>query len=257
MLSRRWLFVLGPAVFALGAGCATPSTPEAPQAPAAVTAPERSAADQKRDATSRPELVLPLLQLTDGARVLDFLTGGGYYAELLAERVGPEGAVLAHNNAAYRKWVGPDIDQRFEGRGLDQVQLYEREFADLELQPASLDAILMVNCYHDLYFADAENDWPAVDAHAVMDQVVEGLRPGGRLVVVDHHARAGTGSADAQALHRIERAFAVADWQGRGLTLVDSTEVPGPDDDRATSVFDPAVRGKTGRFVLAFERPET
>lgn len=202
---------------------------------------------------SRPQMVLPLLKLEPGERVLDLLTGGGYYAELLAAEVGGEGTVLAHNNVAYRKWVGPNIDTRFEGRGMSQVVVYDREFDDLELEAESLDAILLVNSYHDFYFVDPENDWPAVDAHAVMDQLVEALRPDGRLVVVDHHARAGTGSADAQALHRIERAFAVEDWSSRGLTLVEETELPGEADQRSVSVFDPSVRGKTERFVLAFE----
>lgn len=244
-------------VFALGPGCraSVPASTAPPVVPETTeTLPRRSDADQERDVRSRPETVLPLLKLTPGSRVLDFLTGGGYYAELLAHRVGHEGVVLAHNNFAYRKWVGPKVDERFAGRGLEQVQLYDREFDALGLEPASLDAILLVNSYHDLYFADAENDWPAVDAHAVMDQLVAALRPGGRLVVVDHHASEGTGSTSAQALHRIERDFAVADWQGRGLTLVESAEIPGDRDARDTSVFDPNVRGKTDRFVLAFER---
>jgi len=185
---------------------------------------------------------------------LDFLTGGGYYAEILAAEVGVRGSVLAHNNFAYRKWVGPAIDERFEGRGLEQVEIYDRELDDLGLEPASLDAILLVNSYHDLYFVDAENDWPAVDAHAVMDQLVAALRPGGRLVVVDHQAAEGTGPRAAQGLHRIDRAFAIEDWSARGLELVDSTELAGTDDDRTMSVFDPSVRGKTERFVLAFER---
>jgi predicted methyltransferase len=235
---------------ALMGGC----TPRAVPLPDAPAVPARSAEDQERDARSRPELVLPMLQLQPGARVLDFLTGGGYYAELLAAEVGPSGAVLAHNNAAYRKWVGPKVGERFEGRGLAQVELYDRELEALGLASGSLDAILLVNCYHDLYFADADNDWPAVDAHVVMRALVDALRPGGRLVVVDHHAREGTGAGDAQALHRIERAFAVADWERVGLRLVDSTEVPGAEDQRTRSVFEPEVRGRTDRFVLAFER---
>ena len=71
--------------------------------------------------------------------------------------------------------------------------------------------------------------------------------------MVDHQAREGTGPGDAQALHRIERAFAVAEWESRGLKLVESTTVDGEDKDWSVFVFAPAVRGRTDRFVLAFE----
>lgn len=225
-------------------------------APAVLDNPQRSAEDRARDPASKPEVILDLLALEPGDRVLDFLTGGGYFAQLLAYVVGPEGRVLAHNNAAYRKWVGPNIGDRFADLGLAQVTLYDRELDSLGLAPDSLDGALMVATYHDLYFVDEENDWPAVDAGAVMADVAAALRPGARLVVVDHMAAEGQGKLDASSLHRIERGFAIDAWQRQGLRLVDSSDaLLGGRDDLTTSVFDPSVRGQTDRFILVFERP--
>lgn len=218
--------------------------------------PARSDADRERDAGSRPEQIIPLLALEPGDRVLDFLAGGGYWSQMLGSVVGPDGAVLVHNNGAYRQWVGPGVSERIGALGRPQLQLWDRELDELELEPGSLAAILLVATYHDFYFVDAEHGWPAVDAGAVMDQLVAGLESGGRLVVVDHHAKAGTGSSAAQELHRIDRDFAVSDWEAHGLRLVASSDALADfEDAREVSVFDPAIRGKTARFVLVFEKP--
>lgn len=116
----------------------------------------------------------------------------------------------------------------------------------------------MVATYHDLYFVDEENDWPAVDAGAVMAQVVLGLAPGARLVVVDHMAAAGRGKLDVQSLHRIERSLAIDDWESHGLVLVDSRDaLMSGRDDPSKSIFDPSVRGGTDRFIQVFERSGT
>ncbi|MGB1277724.1 MAG: hypothetical protein ACPG77_18410, partial [Nannocystaceae bacterium] len=120
--------------------------------------PQRSAEDRKRDARSRPDVVVAMLELKPGEQVLDVLTGGGYYSQILAGVVGSAGRVLAHNNYAYRKWVGPNIEERFAGLGLSQVTLYDRELHSLDLAPGSLDAVLIVAAYHDLYFVDEAND---------------------------------------------------------------------------------------------------
>ncbi|EDM77407.1 hypothetical protein PPSIR1_37869 [Plesiocystis pacifica SIR-1] len=251
LLSMFPRFAAAGVIAALVLGCAPTPTFD----PASLDDPQRSEADRERDARSRPAEVVPFLALEPGDQVLDFLTGGGYYAHILAGVVGPQGRVLAHNNAAYHEWVGPDIDARFEAAGLSQVMLHERELDDLGLAPGSLDAALMVACFHDLYFVDVENDWPAVDADRVMAQIAAALAPKGRLVVVDHLAGPGRAQRDAQALHRIEPSFVVEAWEAHGLRLVERSEVLFTGRDQLDrSVFDPEVRGRTDRFILVFER---
>jgi predicted methyltransferase len=81
------------------------------------------------------------------------------------------------------------------------------------------------------------------------------LKPGGRFLIVDHYAAPGSGSASAQDLHRIDVEFAEADIISHGFRLAGSSDaLRNPDDDYAVIVFDKAVRGKTDRFILVFEK---
>ena len=86
--------------------------------------------------------------------------------------------------------------------------------------------------------------------------MVRALKPGGVLLVVDHSAKAGTGSADAQTLHRIEEQFAIADFRKHGLDWEAAIPILRNEaDDRSKNVFDPAIRGKTDRFVHLYRKP--
>lgn len=79
--------------------------------------------------------------------------------------------------------------------------------------------------------------------------------PGGVLLIVDHQARAGTGKDDAQELHRIEEAFAIADFEAHGLDFVGAIDVlRNSNDDHSLNVFDKAIRGKTDRFVHLYRK---
>ncbi len=221
----------------------------------AMNKPGRLEADIARDGRSHPEATLPLLKLQAGDRVADIFAGGGYYSELIATVVGDDGEVLLLNNAAYRNFVGKALTQRTEGRDMGSVTIYDREAEDLDLGENSLDAALIIMSYHDLYHVDEKNGWRAIDPADFLGQIHKALKPGGRLLIVDHYAAAGTGSASAQDLHRIDVEFAKRDISSYGFSLAGSSDVlRNPDDDYSIMVFDPAVRGKTDRFILVFEK---
>ena len=118
----------------------------------------------------------------------------------------------------------------------------------------SLDAALIIMSYHDLYFID--NDWPTIDAADFMGQIVTALKPGGRLLIVDHSAAPGSGTSSAQTLHRIEEAVVREQIEGFGLSYVTGSDVlRNAGDDLTLNVFDETIAGKTDRFVLVFEKP--
>lgn len=221
----------------------------------AIGKPGRLAADLERDKRSHPEAILPLLQLQPGDRVADIWAGDGYYSELIASIVGQEGEVLLVNNLAYNQFAGKALAERQDRRDMGRVTLHTREAEDLELGENALDAAVIIMSYHDLYHVDEPNGWRPIDADNFLSQVHRALKPGGRFLVVDHYAAAGTGKASAQDLHRIDVAFARKDISAHGFKLVAQSDIlRNPDDDYSIMVFDPQVRGKTDRFVLVFEK---
>jgi predicted methyltransferase len=231
------------------AAAATP-TPSIEQV---LASPQRSEADRERDTRSHPEVILALLALQAGDKVADIFAGGGYYSELIGRLVGPEGKVLLHNNKAYINFVGKALDERLEATAVPAMVRHDREIANLDLGRSELDAVLIVMSYHDLYHT-AEG-WPAIDVDNFMGQIVAALKPGGRFLLVDHAAPAGSGKSMAQDLHRIEEAFVKSDVQRFGFKLVGSADVlRNPEDDYTLTPFAPEVRGKTDRFVLVFEK---
>lgn len=215
---------------------------------AAVDNPARSAADRERDKTSKPVEVLSFLGVKPGMSVLDFLSGSGYYAEILAYAVGDSGQVVAHTNEAYGKFVADAIEERFGKQRLPQVIRLNSELPTLGLGKESFDLILLVMTYHDVYYV--ADYWPAVDREGFFRQLRDALKPGGVLAIIDHSAKAGTGNSAAQELHRIDEDFARRDIESAGFTFQASSDVlRNTADDRSVQVFDESIRRKTDRFV--------
>lgn len=241
---------------ALLPGCAGVSVSPSPTIARVLADPARSAADRERDARDKPAEVLALARFKHGDTVADLLAGGGYYSEILSGIVGPNGKVLLVNNPGYEAFGGKTLAARLANDRLPNVVHVVGPSDALGMGENVLDGALIVMSYHDLYWVDEKEGWPKVDAGRFLDQVVRALKPGGVLLVVDHSAKAGTGSADAQTLHRIDEQFAIADFRQHGLQW--EAAIPAlrnPEDDRSKSVFDPAIRGRTDRFVHLYRKP--
>lgn len=218
--------------------------------------PNRSAADRERDARDKPQDVLELAGFKKGMVIADVFGGGGYYSEIIAGIVGPEGRVRLINNPAYDGYAKKGLATRLAGNRLPNVHYEISPPVDLKLGTGTLDGALIVMSYHDLYVDDPADNWPGFDAGQFIDQIVAGLKPGGVLLIEDHQARAGTGKGDAQKLHRIEESFAIADFRAHGLEFAGSIPVlRNETDDHRLNVFDKAIRGKTDRFVHLYRKP--
>jgi predicted methyltransferase len=222
---------------------------------AALSAPGRSAADSKRDALDRPAEILRLTGIKAGMHVADVLAGDGYYSELLGNVVGPTGHVLMLNNAAFDHWSDGDRQPRLAGNRLPNVEYRVVDLDHMNLGNATLDAVVLSKVYHDLYWVDPEGVWPKINTSAVLDQLVQALKPGGVLLLVDHSAKDGHGSADASSLHRIDEAFAKQDFTKRGMKVVASSDLlRRKDDARDQITYKGPMLGKTDRFVLVFKK---
>jgi predicted methyltransferase len=242
---------------ALAGVSASPDTRAADIYDAAVQHPGRSADDLKRDESEHPAALLRLAGIKPGMQVADVMAGGGYYSELLSYLVGPSGHVLLLNNTAYDHWSEGGWEKRLAGNRLPNVEHRTVDLQHLDLPDHSLDALLLVKVYHDFYWIDTDPKaiWPKMDAAVVLDQLTRVLKPGGIVLLEDHSAKPGTGSADASTLHRIDEAYTVRDFEKRGFKLVGKSDLlRRPQDERTLVSYTPPGLGKTDRFVLVFRK---
>lgn len=245
----RWSLLLAAATLPL-ASLAETTTPQPDALRQVLESQERSADDRQRDQTEHPAEVLAAAGVRPGMRVVDLLGGGGYYSELLAHAVGPKGQVLLINNPAYHAYARDDLKQRALASRLPNVEYRVVESCKLGLAPSSVDLVLLTITYHDLFYAAPEDGWPAIDEPAFMKQLAKSLKPGGVLLITDHRAEAQAGASVARSLHRIEESYARQHIEAAGFRLDASFDfLRNPADDHRLSVFDPAIRGKTDRFV--------
>jgi predicted methyltransferase len=222
----------------------------------AVAAKTRSDADRERDQRDKPAEILAFAGFKAGMRIADVFGGGGYNAELISHVVGPKGEVVVVNNPGYAKFAAKDIAERLKDNRLPNVKHHVAEADDLKLGKETFDGAICVMSYHDLYWVDEKNGWSKIDAGKFLDQIAAALKPGAALVIVEHSAKEGTGSAAAQDLHRIDEAFTKQDIGSHGLVYEASLDVlRNPGDDRTKVVFDKSVQGKTDRFVHRYRKP--
>jgi predicted methyltransferase len=212
----------------------------------------RAAEDRARDADRKPAEVVAFLGIGSGMTVVDLIAAGGYYTEVLSYAVGPEGKVYAQNNAfslQIREGANDAaMTARLAGDRLPNVVRLDREIADLGLAPGSIDAAVTALNFHDIHNGRGQDA-----AAAFLAAVHTLLRPGGVLGLIDHAGNAGT---DLAALHRMEEKDARALASAAGFEIAGSDLLRNAEDDRTLYVFDPAIRGRTDRFVLKLRKPE-
>ena len=220
---------------------------------AAVAAPERSAKDRERDARDKPAELLAFAGVKPGMKVADVFGGGGYWSEIFSHAVGPSGSVTLVNNEGYANFAKDDIKARFAGGRLKEVKQLVGPTNNLGLGKGQYDLIEIFMSYHDIYWVDEKEGWPKIDADNFLKQLHDALKPGGKLLIVDHAAKAGTGSSAAQDLHRIDEEFAKKDFTSHGFKLEKTWDgLRNSADDHSKPVFDDSIRFKTDRFTQLY-----
>ena len=114
--------------------------------------------------------MLDAAQLRPGGHVLDVGTGTGDTALLAAQRVGPDGHVLAIDASPEMVNLARD---KIEKSGVSQIEVRVMDGADLDLPEASHDAVIGRNAMMFL------PGWPAP-----LQRFHRVLRPGGRLAFI-------------------------------------------------------------------------
>lgn len=252
--------VLAWAVTAAGLHSAAATDRDAPADPIdAAIAAERMPGDREQDGYRKPRDVLRFLDVAPGQHVLDFYSGPGYYSELLAHIVGPGGSVVIYNNELYNQAAHHELLQRLAGKRLPNTKRLNAPSNYMPLTPASLDRVLFMLVYHDLYWQPRDAPEPLGDPQKVLRRLHEALKPGGLIVVVDHAAHKTPRSeaiAVSGRLHRIDPQLVREDFEQAGFEFVgESDALRHPQDDYVESVFSPTVRRRTDQFIYKFRRP--
>jgi ubiquinone/menaquinone biosynthesis C-methylase UbiE len=99
-----------------------------------------------RDAWQKPDQVMDALQIGEGAVVADVGAGGGWFTVRLARRVGPNGLVYAQD---VQPQMLDSIRRRIDREGYRNVRYVRGEPADPKLPEGVLDAVLLVDTYHE------------------------------------------------------------------------------------------------------------
>ncbi len=203
---------------------------------AAVAAPARPAADRAQDALQKPVEVLSFFGIGPGMKVVQLFADDGYYTELLAHAVGPQGVVYVTRLA--------DATRAARFGNVKVVQDAARE-----VPAASIDRVVVISGYHQAVNMD-------IDRSLLLGGLIAALKVEGVLGIVDHSAQPGSRGRDVGILHRIDQALVVEEVRGLGFLPVGQLDaLRNLGDDRTRMDMDDAIVGRTDRFVLKFTRP--
>ncbi len=164
-------------------------------------------AQPNRDSWQRVPDVLAALAIGEGSRVADVGAGSGYFIEHLARQVGASGAVYA---VEISERALSQLRRLVEDRGLDNVQVVRGEIDDPMLPEGTLDAILVVDAYHEM-----------TEYEAMLAGMHRALKPGGRLVLLDMIPRDSAQSRGQQTSdHRLGIDLVAQEVRRAGFELV-------------------------------------
>ena len=131
--------------------------------------------DERREQWQKVDQVFQAMGVKPGAAVADLGAGDGFFTVRLANAVGEQGKVYAVD-------IGAEPLRRLRARvekdRLSQVEVIEGAADDPRLPAGALDAVLIVNAYHEMH-AFKE----------ILAKLKTALKPDGLLVIVEPISR--------------------------------------------------------------------
>ena len=154
----------------------------------------------ERQAWQRPAEVVEMLAVEPGMTLVDLGAGTGYFLSYLSRAAGDRGRVLA---------LDPEPDmirfmrERAERESLTNVEPKRIPFDDPELEPASVDRVLIVNTWHHIQ-----------DRAVYAEKLRAALKPGGGVYIVDFTRDSPSGPPVSE---RLTPEQVIAELAGGGL----------------------------------------
>ena len=91
--------------------------------------------------------------------VADLLCGGGYYTRIITPLVGDQGEVYAGNNPFFQRFGEEALTALLAEPGFENVHRIDGPVDELALpMDGSMDAVIIVLAYHDLWLTDEDRD---------------------------------------------------------------------------------------------------
>ncbi len=167
----------------------------------------RSSEWKGRDKWQNTSEILKSLQLSSGMQVADIGCHEGYLTFKLAPIVGTQGMVYAVDVEQYKL---DRLQRKLDDQDLNNVQAVLGDYDDPKLPANQLDAVVILDAYHEM------DDYKEILSH-----VYQGLKPGGRLVLVEPIAKERVSwSRKRQAdKHEIAMRYALEDLKSAGFII--------------------------------------
>ena len=160
---------------------------------------------REREREERTDLVVDGMQLAPDSVVADIGAGSGHFTFRISPRV-PLGRVLAVDIQPEMLSV---LEQRSKQERQTNVEAVQGSKSDPNLEPESVDAVLMVDAYHEFSHP-----------REMMTAIVRALRPSGRVFLVEYRAEDPT--VPILPLHKMTEAQGRLEMEAVGLEFVEN-----------------------------------
>ena len=172
---------------------------------------DAQAQGRNRDNWQRVPDIIAALAIGTGSQVADVGAGDGYFVGFLAEEVGATGHVFAVDVS---ERALSNLRRLIENEGLDNVEVVHSDYDDPKLPERSLDAVLVVNAYHEM-----------TQHEEMLAGMLKALKPGGRLVMLDHIPSDPSDSRDQQTRdHDIDIGIVAPELEAAGFDVIERYE---------------------------------
>ena len=221
---------------------------------AAIASDIRSAEDKARDAERHPLEELAFFRLEKNMRVIEIMPFGGWFTKIIGPVVRDEGMLYTTQNdlGEYSDALEPTLALP----GMDKVAKLDWNgpmggsnpwvgSGKWDVEP--VDLVVTFRNYHNFGYDDRM---------AINKSAFDALKPGGLYGIVDHTRRHNEPD-NRENGRRVDPVLVIKEVQDSGFILEDYAAMArSPEDALIYEVGNPAVSGKTDRFVLLFKKRE-
>ncbi len=164
---------------------------------------------QERDGWQKPEEIIGKMKIDSTSNVADIGCHEGYMTFKLSQKAKRVYAV------DLEQWKLNAIQQRALKNKITNIRTVKGEYDDPKLPANSLDAIVILDTYHEMK-----------DHDKILQHILTSLRKGGRLVICEPIAdkRRNLPRADQEGKHELGMSFAIEDLQKAGFTVLEKTD---------------------------------